>query len=102
MRSKARARRYHCGMGADVLVVLIIVLIIVLVWRGPKTLPKLGEALGRGVREARKEAESIRSETSDEGDAASGAGQGGSTQGASSEGGAAEGGAGQGGDRPAV
>ena len=25
-------------------------------WRGPKTLPKLGEALGRGVREARTEA----------------------------------------------
>ena len=24
-------------------------------WRGPKTLPKLGEALGRGVREARRE-----------------------------------------------
>ena len=39
----------------DVLVLLIIVLIVVLLWRGPKTLPKLGEALGRGVREARKE-----------------------------------------------
>ena len=25
-------------------------------WRGPKTLPKLGEALGRGVREAKTEA----------------------------------------------
>jgi TatA/E family protein of Tat protein translocase len=39
----------------DVLVLLIIVLIVVLLWRGPKTLPRLGEALGRGVREARKE-----------------------------------------------
>jgi TatA/E family protein of Tat protein translocase len=39
----------------DVLVLLIIILIVVLLWRGPKTLPKLGEALGRGVREARRE-----------------------------------------------
>ena len=39
----------------DLLLVLIVVLIAVLLWRGPKTLPKLGEALGRGVREARRE-----------------------------------------------
>ena len=39
----------------DLLVVLIIVLIVALLWRGPKTIPKLGEALGRGVREARRE-----------------------------------------------
>ena len=43
-------------MGSDLLVVLIIALVIVVVWRGPKTLPKLGQALGRGVREARTEA----------------------------------------------
>jgi len=43
-------------MGSDVLIVLIIVLGAVIVWRGPKTLPKLGQALGRGVREARTEA----------------------------------------------
>jgi Sec-independent protein translocase protein TatA len=78
-------------MGADVLVVLIIVLIIVLVWRGPRTLPKLGEALGRGVREARKEAESIRSETSGDGETPAGGGQAGE----------AANDAGQGGDRPA-
>jgi Sec-independent protein translocase protein TatA len=41
----------------DVLVVLILILAIVLIWRGPKTLPKLGQALGRGVREARREME---------------------------------------------
>lgn len=41
---------------SDILVVLVIVLIVVIVWRGPKTLPKLGRALGRGVREARTEA----------------------------------------------
>ena len=39
----------------DVAVVLIVILVLVLIWRGPKTLPKLGEALGRGVREARRE-----------------------------------------------
>lgn len=43
-------------MGSDVLLVLIVVLVLVVVWRGPKTLPELGKALGRGVREARKEA----------------------------------------------
>jgi Sec-independent protein translocase protein TatA len=40
----------------DLLLVLVVILILVLIWRGPKTLPKLGEAFGRGVREARKEA----------------------------------------------
>jgi len=40
----------------DLLLILIVVLVLVVMWRGPKTLPKLGEALGRGVREARTEA----------------------------------------------
>jgi Sec-independent protein translocase protein TatA len=40
----------------DLLLILIVILILVLLWRGPKTLPRLGEALGRGVREARSEA----------------------------------------------
>lgn len=40
----------------DLAIVLIVILVLVLLWRGPKTLPKLGEALGRGVREARSEA----------------------------------------------
>jgi len=40
----------------DLLVILIVILVLVVLWRGPKTLPKLGEALGRGVREARREA----------------------------------------------
>jgi Sec-independent protein translocase protein TatA len=53
-------------MGSDVLVVLIIVLVAVVIWRGPKTLPKLGEALGRGVREARAEAAKKGADTSDE------------------------------------
>jgi Sec-independent protein translocase protein TatA len=42
----------------DALLVLLVILAVVLVWRGPKTLPKLGQALGRGVREARREVES--------------------------------------------
>jgi Sec-independent protein translocase protein TatA len=41
----------------DALLVLLVILAVVLVWRGPKTLPKLGQALGRGVREARREVE---------------------------------------------
>lgn len=45
---------------SDVLVVLIIVLILVLVWRGPKTLPGIGAAFGRGVKEARSEASKLR------------------------------------------
>lgn len=40
----------------DLLIPLIIILVLVVMWRGPKTLPKLGEALGRGVREAKSEA----------------------------------------------
>ena len=37
----------------DILIVLVIILIVVVIMRGPKTLPKLGEALGRGVKEAK-------------------------------------------------
>ncbi len=54
----------------DLLVVLIVVLVLVVLWRGPKTLPKLGQALGRGVREARTEAskaqDEIRARTGDD------------------------------------
>jgi Sec-independent protein translocase protein TatA len=55
-------------MGSDVLVVLLIVLGAVIVWRGPKTLPKLGQALGRGVREARSEASKKIDDPADEAD----------------------------------
>ncbi|HYM83677.1 MAG TPA: twin-arginine translocase TatA/TatE family subunit [Candidatus Dormibacteraeota bacterium] len=48
---------------SDVAVVLIAVLVVVLVWRGPKTLPELGKALGRGVREARRAASDTDEET---------------------------------------
>lgn len=41
---------------SDVAIVLVGILILVLVWRGTKTLPELGKALGRGIREARRAA----------------------------------------------
>ncbi len=40
----------------DLLLILIVILVLAILWRGPKTLPRIGEALGRGVREARSEA----------------------------------------------
>ncbi len=40
-------------MPLDIGLVLLVILVLVLLWRGPTTLPKLGQALGRGVREAR-------------------------------------------------
>jgi Sec-independent protein translocase protein TatA len=46
--------------GSDLIIILIVVLIVVVVWRGPKTLPKIGQALGRGVRDARTEAAKLR------------------------------------------
>lgn len=41
--------------GIDLVIILVVILGIVLVWRGPKILPKWGEALGRGVKATRKE-----------------------------------------------
>jgi Sec-independent protein translocase protein TatA len=46
----------------DIVIVLVVILILVLLWRGPKTLPSLGNALGRGVREARDEASKAQAE----------------------------------------
>jgi Sec-independent protein translocase protein TatA len=69
---------YHPPM-PDLLVLLIIILVLVVMWRGPKTLPKLGEALGRGVREAKSEAtkaqDEIKARVSDQ-DAPTGGGNG--------------------------
>ena len=39
----------------DLLLILVVILLIVLVLRGPKMLPKLGEALGRTVKDTRDE-----------------------------------------------
>lgn len=49
-------------MGSDVLIILLVILVLVVMWRGPKTLPKLGAALGRGVREAKTEAAKAQTE----------------------------------------
>jgi Sec-independent protein translocase protein TatA len=46
----------------SILIILIVVLVLVVLWRGPKTLPKLGEALGRGVKEAKSEASKAQAE----------------------------------------
>jgi Sec-independent protein translocase protein TatA len=51
---------YDPRMGPDVLIILIIVLILALMFRGPKTLPKIGQMLGRGVKNAREEAQEVR------------------------------------------
>ena len=40
---------------SDILIVLIIVLVVVIFIRGPKMLPRLGEALGRTVKDTRAE-----------------------------------------------
>lgn len=55
----------------DLIVLLVVVLIIVVIWRGPKTIPEIGRMFGRGVREARAEANKIRSSDEAAGDNAS-------------------------------
>lgn len=39
----------------DILLILVVILIVVILFRGPKMLPKLGEALGRTVKDTRDE-----------------------------------------------
>ena len=46
----------------DLLLVLIVILILAVIWRGPKTIPEIGKMFGRGVREARIEANKLRSD----------------------------------------
>jgi Sec-independent protein translocase protein TatA len=54
----------------DLFAVLVVILIVAIIWRGPKTLPQIGALLGRGVREARNEAERMRSDAPTDEDAA--------------------------------
>lgn len=49
----------------DLIIILVVILIAVVVWRGPKTLPKLGEAFGRGVKEAKAGAAAAQEEIQD-------------------------------------
>lgn len=39
----------------DIVLILVVILIFVLAVRGPAMLPRLGQALGRGIKDARKE-----------------------------------------------
>lgn len=57
---------------SDILLVLIVILILAVVWRGPKTIPEIGRMFGRGVREARIEANKLRSSDESDSDASSG------------------------------
>jgi TatA/E family protein of Tat protein translocase len=38
----------------DIVIILLLILLVVLLWRGPKTLPKLGESLGDAIRSIRR------------------------------------------------
>ena len=49
-------------MPVDIIIILIVILGAVLIWRGPKTLPKWGEAVGQAVRGARTEASKAQTE----------------------------------------
>jgi Sec-independent protein translocase protein TatA len=53
----------------DWLAVLLVALVVVVIWRGPKTIPQIGAMLGRGVKAAREEANELRADKSDRGDA---------------------------------
>lgn len=41
-------------MGTDLVLILVVVLIFVLIWRGPKMLPRIGEAFGKTVKGVRE------------------------------------------------
>ena len=49
-------------MPIDLAILLVVVLVVVLIWRGPKTLPKIGQAAGKGVKAVRDEASAALSE----------------------------------------
>ena len=53
----------------DWLAVLLVALVVVVIWRGPKTIPQIGAMLGRGVKAAREEANQIRTDRGNGGDA---------------------------------
>lgn len=61
-----RHRAYHARM-TDLAILLLVILAFALLFRGPKTLPKLGAMFGRGVRQARREAAEITGPKSTEG-----------------------------------
>ena len=40
----------------DLIIVLLVILVLVILWRGPRNLPRLGEAAGRAISELRNQA----------------------------------------------
>jgi len=67
MRRDGGLPEYHGGIVGPELVILIIVLVVVVFWRGPSTLPKLGEALGKAVKGARDNMPDSKDEAADPG-----------------------------------
>lgn len=49
----------------DVAVLLIVGLVLAVIWRGPKTLPQIGNMLGRGVKATREEVKAIQADDAD-------------------------------------
>jgi sec-independent protein translocase protein TatA len=52
-----------CDSVGPELVILIVILIVVIFWRGPSTLPRLGEALGKAVKGVRDNMPDSKDET---------------------------------------
>ncbi|MFO1541384.1 MAG: twin-arginine translocase TatA/TatE family subunit [Chloroflexota bacterium] len=51
----------------DVMIILILVLLALVVLRGPKMLPKIGEAVGRTVKETKREVGTIMDKDKEDG-----------------------------------
>ncbi|MBM4408804.1 MAG: twin-arginine translocase TatA/TatE family subunit [Chloroflexi bacterium] len=51
---------------SDLAILLVVILIFALLFRGPRTLPKLGGMFGRGVQQVRKEAAEITASKTEE------------------------------------
>jgi Sec-independent protein translocase protein TatA len=58
----------------DIMLVLVVLLILVLIWRGPKMLPRLGEAFGRTVKSVRENLPGAMEDETDETDGTDGSG----------------------------
>jgi hypothetical protein len=64
-----RTSRRGTGVGyhppVDAFALLVLILILAVIWRGPKTLPRLGAMLGRGMRQARQQLNETKDERGD-------------------------------------
>jgi Sec-independent protein translocase protein TatA len=56
-------------MGPDILLILVVGLVFVFIWRGPKMLPRIGEAFGKTIKGVRENVPSaIKGEDEDAGE----------------------------------